>query len=141
MVEIEVLNYIRMEVDDWRSLYPRYVRDMDRFWDLLEETEFEAGYVIQGHRDTITRADNIDNAIAQIREDLEEKELPDEFIDSYIEALGEGDTGRGESAYSGALSIFVNSFTYEGREIREEDLTRRLDREGFDIVVDKHLNQ
>jgi len=120
-----IKDYIDMKTPEWRRLYSRVASDMQAFNDTLETVEFEVGYISQDHRRR--------GATERVRGILDDKELPDEFIDAYMNALGEKDTRRTKPEEI-ALNIYLNAFTYEGREIRLDELTSRLDRAKFDIV-------
>ena len=84
MVNAVIKDYINMDSEEeFRNTYKRISSDEDRFESMINEVEFENGYISRRHRLIIENASNIDNAISQIRDELEEKELPEDFINSY----------------------------------------------------------
>ena len=132
MVNAVIKDYINMDSEEeFRNTYKRISSDEDRFESMINEVEFENGYISRRHRLIIENASNIDNAISQIRDELEEKELPDDFINSYIEAISDEDIKHDEAEDT---IPYLDAFTYEGRQITQDDLKNKLDRSKFDII-------
>ena len=125
----------------WSQFADRHdSKDLDSFVDNIDETEFKEKHLYHGHVEGLTKVENKESMLQQIRDSLKDKEFSDEYIVSYIQAL---DKVRPDDLIVRNLKEEVLPyFRYNNSTIETTDLKAELDAQNLTTTsVDKETRK